>query len=110
MTLGFGEVARADRHIRALAFMVCPVTCPRPYSYLKTVCERWLRYFVLFFGGGLIKALATAAVGERIREQYELLKERGRTLAWNEGNHFREPDIRAARAFVWRVDKIEKTK
>ena len=61
---GFGGSARADRQIRAPAFMVCPVNCPRPYSYLKTVCERWLRYFVLFFDcsinaqAGLVRAFS----------------------------------------------------
>ena len=66
--VGFGEVARADRHIRAPAFMVCPVTCPRPYSYLKTVCERWLRYFVLFFDclinapAGLVRAISLNSI------------------------------------------------
>ena len=72
---------------------------------------RWLRYFVLFcFLGRLNKSPCKATVSESIRKQCELLKERGCTLAWNEGNHFREPDIRADKAFVWRVDKIEKTK
>ena len=23
------------------------------------------------------------------------------TLEWNQGNHFREPDIRTAKAFAW---------
>lgn len=49
-----------------------------------------------------------ATVGERIREQYELLKDRNCTLEWNEGSHFKEPDIRTAKAFVWCVDRLER--
>ena len=44
-------------------------------------------------------------VGDNIRKQYELLKEDpacGKcTLEMNQGNHFKEPDLRTARAFVW---------
>lgn len=44
-----------------------------------------------------------ATVGARIREAHELLKEQGidAILEWNPGNHFREPDMRTARAFAW---------
>ena len=44
-----------------------------------------------------------ATVGDRIREAQVLLKERGVNciLEWNEGNHFKDPDIRTARAFAW---------
>ena len=44
-----------------------------------------------------------ATVGERIRETHEILKARGvnTALEWNPGNHFRDPDIRMARAFAW---------
>ena len=37
------------------------------------------------------------------REGYELLKVNGTetTLEWNKGNHFKEPDLRTARAFAW---------
>jgi hypothetical protein len=44
-----------------------------------------------------------ATVGEKIREAYSLLKEQKTacTLEWNPGNHFREPDLRTAKAFAW---------
>ncbi len=44
-----------------------------------------------------------ATVGDRIREAYALLKERGLNcvLEWNEGNHFKDADLRTARAFAW---------
>ncbi len=34
---------------------------------------------------------------------HDLLKDRGVScvLEWNEGNHFKEPDIRTAKAFAW---------
>ena len=45
----------------------------------------------------------TAAVGDRIREAYALLSERGvkSALEWNEGNHFKDADVRTAQAFSW---------
>ena len=50
----------------------------------------------------------TATVGDRIREAYGLLKERGVScvLEWNEGNHFRDADIRTAKAFAWATDRV----
>lgn len=45
----------------------------------------------------------TAAVGSRIRTAEEILKAGGVRciLEWNPGNHFRDADIRTARAFAW---------
>lgn len=42
-----------------------------------------------------------ATVGDRIREAHALLSERGAkcVLEWNAGNHFKDPDIRTAKAF-----------
>ena len=42
-------------------------------------------------------------VGDCIREGYAWLRGRGIncTLEWNQGNHFRDPDLRTAKAFVW---------
>jgi len=50
-----------------------------------------------------------ATVGDRIREGYELLKRQGinTTLEWNQGNHFRDADIRTARAFAWVMNQME---
>jgi len=44
-----------------------------------------------------------ATVGTRIKEAYDLLKRRGTdcVLEWNPGNHFKDPDLRTARAFLW---------
>ena len=44
-----------------------------------------------------------AQVGNCIRSGYEWLKECGVdcTLEWNSGNHFRDPDMRTAKAFAW---------
>ena len=46
-----------------------------------------------------------AAVGDRIREAHEWLKGQGinTTLEWNPGNHFRDADLRCARAFAWAI-------
>ena len=50
-----------------------------------------------------------AAVGFRIREVHELLKGQGieTVLEWNPGNHFRDADIRTAKAFAWAMKKTE---
>ena len=44
-----------------------------------------------------------ATVGDRIREAYSLLSERSVkcVLEWNEGNHFKDFDVRTAKAFSW---------
>lgn len=46
-----------------------------------------------------------ARVGDNLRAQYELLKRDPAvetfTLEWNEGNHFRDSDLRTARGFAW---------
>jgi predicted alpha/beta superfamily hydrolase len=44
-----------------------------------------------------------ATVGARIREAHDLLKEQGidTILEWNPGNHFKDADIRTAKAFAW---------
>ena len=42
-------------------------------------------------------------VGDRIRAAHDLLVSSGIecTLEWNKGNHFKEPDLRTAKAFAW---------
>ena len=44
-----------------------------------------------------------ATVGDRIREAHQVLKERGIPcrLEWNEGNHFRDADVRTAKGFAY---------
>lgn len=44
-----------------------------------------------------------ARVGDRIRDLHSLLQSRGTAcvLEWNPGNHFRDPELRTARAFAW---------
>ena len=54
-----------------------------------------------------------AKVGEAIRSGYEILTARdiNCTLEWNPGNHFKDSDIRTAKAFAWvmqnSMDKFE---
>jgi len=31
-------------------------------------------------------------------------------LEWNEGNHFKDADIRTAKAFAWAIDHLDKEK
>ena len=44
-----------------------------------------------------------ATVGDRMREAYSLLREQKTdcVIEWNEGNHFKDADIRTAKAFAW---------
>ena len=51
-----------------------------------------------------------APVGDRIRELHGLLQAQGIPccLEWNEGNHFRDPDLRTAKGFAWLLNHTEK--
>ena len=51
-----------------------------------------------------------ATVGACIRRQDALLGEQSvrHVLEWNEGNHFRDPDLRCAKAFAWCVRAVAK--
>ncbi len=51
------------------------------------------------------KNAVMASVGDCIRDGYAWLKEQGIncTLEWNKGGHFKEPEIRTAKAFAWLV-------
>ena len=48
-----------------------------------------------------------ATVGDRMRAAYALLQARGMdcVLEWNEGNHFKDADLRTARAFAWVMER-----
>ena len=53
-------------------------------------------------------AMVMATVADRIRDAHDWLKDHdvNCTLEWNPGNHFRDPDIRTAKAFVWVSDPL----
>ena len=48
-----------------------------------------------------------ATVGDRIRDARELLMEQGidTVLEWNPGNHFKDADLRTAKAFAWAMGR-----
>lgn len=48
-----------------------------------------------------------ATVGARIREAHDLLRAQGVStiLEWNQGNHFKDADLRTAKAFSWVIKK-----
>lgn len=48
-----------------------------------------------------------AKVGDCIRDMHGWLKEQGINciLEWNAGGHFREPELRTARAFAWLLEQ-----
>jgi len=43
-----------------------------------------------------------------VRKAYELLKAKGvnTTFEWNQGNHFKDVDIRTAKAFAWALNLL----
>ena len=47
-------------------------------------------------------------VGTAIREAQAILLDEGRDcmLEWNRGNHFKEPDVRTAKAFAWLMNRV----
>lgn len=49
-----------------------------------------------------------STVGDCIREAHRFLSDAGVTctLEWNQGNHFKEPDLRMAKAFLWTMHNI----
>ena len=51
-----------------------------------------------------------ASVGDNIREMSDIYAHSSAicasTLEWNEGNHFKEPQIRTARAFAWALKHL----
>lgn len=48
-----------------------------------------------------------AQVGNAIRDAETILREGGTDciLEWNKGNHFKEPDLRTAKAFAWLMNR-----
>ncbi len=50
-------------------------------------------------------------VGNAIREAAAILKDAGKdcVLEWNKGNHFKEPDLRTAKAFAWLMNQDPET-
>ena len=49
-----------------------------------------------------------STVGDRIQEAQSILNNQSISsiLEWNQGNHFKEPDLRTARAFAWLIKAI----
>ena len=48
-----------------------------------------------------------ATVGNAIKQLHDIFTEKGIPciLEWNEGNHFRQPDLRMARGFAWLLNQ-----
>ena len=73
-------------------------------TYMK---ENWIGSQSVYLSLGDREAktrnLVMAAVADCIRKCEEILIEQGvnTTLEWNQGNHFKEPTIRMAKAFAW---------
>ena len=68
-------------------------------SSIKTKCV----YLSLGDQEARTRNAVMAAVHDRICEAHDLLNGQGVRcqLEWNQGNHFKEPDIRTAKAFAW---------
>ena len=70
------------------------IKCPRIYLSLGDKEEN-------------TKNPVTATVGDRVREIHAWLEAHGMDckLEWNPGNHFRNADLRTARAFSWLLER-----
>lgn len=55
------------------------------------------------------KNAAMAPVGTNIRALYQRLQTRGTrcTLEWNAGGHFKDPNLRTAKAFAWTMENCQ---
>ena len=77
---------------------------PEFLDYMKSnEIQSWKVYLSLGDREEKTRNVVMATVGERIREAYEHLNGKGVSciLEWNPGNHFKDPDIRTAKAFSW---------
>ncbi len=71
-------------------------------------CSAKAVYLSLGDKEGKTKNPAMARVGECIEKARDILETRGisTALEWNPGNHFRDPDIRTAKAFAWTLNTL----
>lgn len=46
-------------------------------------------------------------VGDCIIKQNGFLADKNHILEWNEGNHFKEPDVRTAKGFIWALKQLD---
>ena len=77
---------------------------PRFVDYMKSTAIKCPNvYLSLGDKEEKTKNAVMSSVGDCIRDGYAWLKEQGLncTLEWNTGGHFKEPEIRTARAFAW---------
>ncbi|MBO6203934.1 MAG: esterase [Selenomonas sp.] len=77
---------------------------PRFVDYMKSTAIKCPNvYLSLGDKEEKTKNAVMASVGDCIRDGYAWLKAQGLncTLEWNTGGHFKEPEIRTARAFAW---------
>ena len=60
-------------------------------------------YLSMGDGESRSKNTTLATVSDRIKETYDIIMDQNIkcTLEWNPGNHFKDPDIRCANAFIW---------
>ena len=70
-------------------------------SERKIGCERV--YLSLGDKEGKARNRVMSTVGDKIRAAHDLFSSQGVAciLEWNEGNHFKDPHIRTAKAFTW---------
>ena len=90
--------------LRGVAAASPSVWFPGFSDYMKerTICTKAV-YLSLGDKEEKTKNAVMATVGDRIREAEKLLEEQkvDCILEWNQGNHFKDADIRTARAFAW---------
>ena len=82
---------------------------PRFVDYMKSTAIKCPNvYLSLGDKEEKTKNAVMSSVGDCIRDGCAWLKEQGLncTLEWNTGGHFKEPEIRTARAFAWLLSSV----
>ena len=77
---------------------------PEFLDYMKSnEIQSWKVYLSLGDREEKTRNPVLATVGDRVREAYKHLTGKGVSciLEWNQGNHFKDPDIRTAKALSW---------
>ena len=98
----------------------CGITAASPSVWFpgwdSYICEHEVRAPIVYLSLGNKEAKTRnktmAAVADRIQQMYDRLKEdkgcASYTLEWNQGNHFKEPDVRTAKGFAWVLAECRK--
>lgn len=98
---------------RSNAFPLCAAVSPSVWfpGFIDFARENRIKADAVYLSLGdreeRTRSPVMARVGGAIRELHSLLESNGTacTLEWNEGNHFRDSELRTAKGFAWLLNK-----